>query len=263
MLTIDQLDPRALASVQGVLTDIDDTLSTSGKLTAEAFDALWRLADARVGVVVVTGRPAGWCDHMARFWPVDAVVGENGGFYFHHDGRKLVRRFLYDEAARAGFRERLAAVRDQILREVRGTAAASDQAYREYDVAIDFCEDVAPLERGDVLRVAQMFEAAGAHAKISSIHVNGWYGDFDKLTTTRLCLEELFGVVGDAAKAGYVYCGDSPNDEAMFEYFPLSIGMANVADFLDVMTTGPTYVTRRRCGAGFCEVVERVLAARG
>ena len=262
MLTIDQLDPRSLAAVQGVLTDIDDTLSTSGKLTAEAFDALWRLADARVCVVVVTGRPAGWCDHIARFWPVDAVIGENGGFYFFHDGARLQRRYVHDETQRGAFRKRLAAVRDRILAEVPGTAVASDQPYREYDIAIDFCEDVPPLPLEQARRIQALFEDAGAHAKISSIHVNGWYGDFDKLSTACLWARERLDVDLRAERSRFVYCGDSPNDEPMFGFFPLSIGMANVAPFLASMRQRPAYVTSAACGAGFRQVVDALLAAR-
>ncbi len=74
--------PDDLYDVRGVCLDIDDTLSTGGKLTSEAYSALWNLKEAGFGVVPVTGRPAGWCDHIARFWPVDAVVGENGAFTF-------------------------------------------------------------------------------------------------------------------------------------------------------------------------------------
>ena len=127
--------------------DIDDTLTTGGRLGAEAYAALERLRCAGKLVIPVTGRPAGWCDHIARMWPVDAVVGENGAFYFYYDGarKKLVQRFLFDAAARAANREKMAAVRERILREVPGCALASDQLYREADLAIDYCEDVPRL----------------------------------------------------------------------------------------------------------------------
>ena len=262
MLAIDQLDQRRLGQVQGVFTDIDDTLSTAGKLTAGAFEAMWRLHDAGVTLVAVTGRPAGWCDHIARFWPVDAVVGENGGFYFYHDGTKLQRRYLHDEAERRAFRRRLTAVRARILAEVPGAAVASDQHYREYDVAIDFREDVVPLPPEQVLRIEALFQQAGAHARISSIHVNGWYGDFDKLTTTRLWARERRNVDLDAQRESFVYCGDSPNDEPMFGFFPLSFGMANVGPFLATMAQRPAYVTKAAYGAGFTEVVDAILRAR-
>jgi HAD superfamily hydrolase (TIGR01484 family) len=262
VIELDQLDPRQLAGVSRLLVDIDDTLSTHGKLTAPAFAALWRLRDAGVRTAVVTGRPAGWCDHIARFWPVDAVIGENGAFYFWHDGAKLRQRFVYSAAERQVFRRRLEAVRDQILLAVPGTALASDQPYREADVAIDFCEDVKPLERGAVLEIKRIFEQAGAQAKISSIHVNGWFGNFDKLSTVRLWAQERLMALLEGERQTFVYCGDSPNDEPMFEFFPLSFGMANVRPFLPIMRHHPRFVCGKECGAGFCQVADLILQAR-
>jgi len=262
MNELDNIQDALLAAVCGVFTDIDDTLSTGGKITAPAFEALWRLRDAGLLVVVVTGRPAGWCDHIARFWPVDAVVGENGGFYFYHDGHTLQRRYLYSDAERADFRRRLGDIRDRILAEIPGAAIASDQPYREYDVAIDFCEDVPALPREQVLHIKELFEAAGATAKISSIHVNGWYGTFDKLSTVKLYADEQLGVTLDRQRDQYIFCGDSPNDEPMFEFFPLSFGMANIRDLLPLIEHPPAYITQAPAGAGFCQVVDRLLQAR-
>ncbi len=123
-------------------------------------------------------------------WPVDGVVGENGAFYMHHDDAKhrLVRRFVADAAERAANRERLAVIGAKILREVPGAALASDQLYRETDLAIDFCEDVPPLPRAAIDRIVALMEAEGMTAKISSIHVNGWFGAYDKLAMTRTLL---------------------------------------------------------------------------
>ena len=259
MKEISQIDPGALAGVSGLLSDIDDTLSSGGKLTSEAFDGLWRLHDAGMKVIVVTGRPGGWCDHIARFWPVDAVVGENGGFYFYHDGDKLQKRYVYNDQQRREFRERLVGLRDKILKEVPGAGIASDQAYREYDLAIDFCEDVEPLGREQVIKIKEIFEQGGANAKISSIHVNGWFGEFDKLSTARLCLRELYGTDLDNENNSFVYCGDSPNDEPMFDFFQWSFGMANIKEFLPLMRSYPAVITSKPSGAGFCEVVELLL----
>lgn len=263
MIEIAKIPSERLAGITGLFTDIDDTLSTRGKLTAEAYGALWRLHDAGLKVIAVTARPAGWCDHIARFWPVDAVVGENGGFYFWHDGKKMHQRFLHTRDERSEFQWRLAEVRRRILAEVPGAAIASDQPYREYDLAIDFCEDVPALPRESVLRIKRIFEEAGARAKISSIHVNGWFGQFDKLTTSLLCARELFEIDLEKENESFAFCGDSPNDEPMFGFFRNSFGMANLAPFLDVMNHWPAFITKGSHGEGFVEVVERILEARG
>ena len=262
MIKIAELKLERLANVSRLFVDIDDTLSTHGKLTASAFDALWRLHEAGINIAVVTGRPAGWCDHIARFWPVDAVIGENGAFYFYHDGTKLRQRFVLAAEERCAFRARLGALKEEILARVPGAALASDQPYRESDLAIDFCEDVKPLDRQDVIRIKAIFEQAGARSKISSIHVNGWFGEFDKLSTARIWARERLHRDLDSHRETYVYCGDSPNDEPMFQFFPLSFGMANVGPFLSLMTHPPAIICDQECGAGFCQVAEKILEAR-
>jgi HAD superfamily hydrolase (TIGR01484 family) len=253
-----------LAAIDGVLTDIDETLSTHGRLTADAYGALEALKDAGFRVIPVTGRPAGWCDHVARFWPVDAVVGENGAFWMWHDRQigKLRTRFVQGEAERAEGRRRLEAVRARVLREVPGAAIASDQPYRAADLAVDFCEDVPALPHDAIRRIVEIFEAEGAHAKVSSIHVNGWFGDYDKLTTTQAMMLELFGTNLETARDRYVFSGDSPNDAPMFGFFANGVGVANVREFAADMERLPRWVTTARSGAGFVELANALLAAR-
>ena len=264
MIPLAQCPRETLAAVEGVLTDIDETVSTRSSLTADAYGAMEALKKAGFRVIPVTGRPAGWCDHIARFWPVDAVVGENGAFWMWHDemARKLRTHFVQGEAERAEGRRRLEAVRAQVLRDVPGAGIASDQPYRAADLAIDFCEDVPALPPGDIQHIVQIFSAHGAHAKVSSIHVNGWFGDYDKLTTTRLMMSELFGVDLEARRERYVYSGDSPNDGPMFGFFPNAVGVANVRDFALNMDHLPRWITAQRSGAGFVELATALIAAR-
>jgi HAD superfamily hydrolase (TIGR01484 family) len=253
----------ARCAIRVVLTDIDDTLSTHGRLTAPAYAALERLRAAGKLVIPITGRPAGWCDHIARMWPVDAVVGENGAFYMRHDDatRKLVRRYAVDAAARRANRARLDAIAARIVAAVPGCALASDQRYREADIAIDFCEDVPPLPRAAVDRIVELMRSEGLTAKVSSIHVNGWFGTYDKLTMTRALLSEAFAIDLDAERERFVFAGDSPNDAPMFEFFPHAVGVANVREFADRIATLPAWVTRAEAGAGFAELADFLLGA--
>jgi hypothetical protein len=251
-------------SIRGVFSDIDDTISTAGRITSEAYAAMARLRAAGLLVVPVTGRPAGWCDHIARMWPVDAVVGENGALYMRHDdvGRKLRKRYAVESGRRSNDRERLTRIAERIVREVPGCALASDQLYRECDLAIDYCEDVPPLPPAAVERIVALMREAGLTARVSSIHVNGWFGDYDKLATTRMLLREEFGVDLDTARDLYLFVGDSPNDASMFEFFPCSVGVANLQRFAGRIATPPKYVTLREAGAGFAEVADFLLAGR-
>jgi HAD superfamily hydrolase (TIGR01484 family) len=249
-------------AIRGVLTDIDDTLSTHGHLHSGAYAALERLRAAGKWVIPISGRPAGWCDHIARMWPVDAVVGENGAFYMFHDERtrKLIRRFAVAENERCANRARLNAIAARILEAVPGSALASDQLYREADLAIDYCEDVPPLPRAAVDRIVALMENEGMNAKISSIHVNGWFGTYNKLTMARTLLAEVFGVDLDRERERFIFVGDSPNDAPMFAFFPNAVGVANVRVFADRIATLPAYVTERDAGAGFVELADFLLA---
>lgn len=250
--------------LRGVFCDIDDTITTDGRLEADAYAALQRLADAGLAVVPITGRPAGWCDMIARFWPVAGVVGENGAFWFAYDrdGRRMRRAFAASAEARAENRRRLTVLGERILAAVPGSAIASDQLYREADLAIDFCEDVAPLDAAAIAAIVEMFRAAGATAKVSSIHVNGWFGAYDKLTTSRDFAAAVLGADLDAERGRFVYAGDSPNDAPMFGFFPHACGVANVIDFVGRIEALPAYVATGRGGAGFVEIAEAILAAR-
>jgi HAD superfamily hydrolase (TIGR01484 family) len=256
MRPLAELDPRG---VRAVLVDIDETLTTSGKLTADAYAALERLHAAGKIVVPVTGRPAGWCDHIARMWPVDAVVGENGAFYFFFSGGKLHKRFLEDAQSRAAKRSRLDAIARRILAEVPGCALAADQPYRETDLAVDYCEDVPPLPLAAAERIAAHMREAGLNAKISSIHVNGWFGGYDKLETSRLLFAERFGIDLHRSNREFVFAGDSANDAPMFGFFENSVGVANVRRFEGRLAAAPKYVTQSAAGAGFVELVGQLL----
>jgi HAD superfamily hydrolase (TIGR01484 family) len=264
MLPLREFPAEERRAIRGVLCDIDDTLTTDGRLTSGAYAALERLQAAGLRAIPITGRPAGWCDHIARMWPVAAVVGENGALYFRYDhGKRTMRRAYADDAAtRARNRERLGAIGTEIVKAVPGCAIAADQPYRESDLAIDYREDVAPLPPDAVERIVALMQAHGLTAKVSSIHVNGWFGAYDKLAMTKRLMREEFGVDPDAARAAYAFVGDSPNDAPMFAFFPFSVGVANIRDFADRLGHEPKYVTAASAGAGFCELADFLLAAR-
>ncbi len=270
MQPLSELSADRARGIDVVFCDIDDTLTTEGRLSPAAFAALWQLETAGVRVVPVTGRPAGWCDLIARQWPVAGVVGENGAFYFRYQPRerRLIQRFLLDAMARSDLQRRLQTVGDRILSQVPGAALASDQPYRIHDLAIDFCEDVPRLPPDAVDRIVALFQEAGATAKVSSIHVNGWFGDYDKLGMVQRMAAEVLDVALDGpgtadGQRRSCYVGDSPNDEPAFRFFENAVGVANVQDHLDRLQHRPAFVTAHRGGEGFAELAAAIVAARG
>lgn len=262
MRPVTDLPPEVRAGVRVVLADIDDTMTVSGRLPASSYTAMWRLHDAGIHVVPVTGRPAGWCDLICRQWPVAGVIGENGAFAFYMDGEH--RRTLAHPAAPdpATTRDRLAAIAEEVYRRIDGTRPAKDQFARLYDVAVDFREEPPLLDFAVAEEIKSAFEKHGAHAKVSSIHVNAWFGDYDKLSMTRLFLADRLALDLDdpGANERAAFCGDSPNDEPMFAAFVNSVGVANIAPFVERLDHPPAYVSRYESARGFSELVDLILA---
>ncbi len=256
--------PDTLRDIRFVLCDIDDTLSWQGRLPAVAYDALERLRNAGLIVIPVTGRPGGWCDHIARMWPVNGVVGENGAFYFHYREaeKRMIRHYWRTLLQRVDDRIKLDALAQKIPVQVPGSQVSSDQAYREADLAIDFCEDVVALPDTSIAQIVSAFEHAGATAKVSSIHVNGWFGDYDKLSMSKRMLHDVFGLPAEQIAQVCAFVGDSPNDCPMFEFFPTSIGVSNIADFASQLSHPPSWITDKPGGFGFAEFADHLLTTR-
>lgn len=265
MQPLERYPAAQLKRVTHLLTDIDDTLTLHGRLRATAYEAMELLMEAGIAVIPVTGRPAGWCDLIAHFWPVDGVIGENGAFYYRydHDHRNMIRFYAKEHAIWQQDRKRLDEIAQKILSEVPGTAIAVDQPFRIADLAIDFCENVPRLPAEAVTRIVDIFAEAGATAKVSSIHVNGWFGNYDKLSMTKLFFKNEYQIDLDKGNETIVFIGDSPNDQPMFSYFCHSVGVANIQQFSQHMEHLPRWVTYGAEGShGFSTFARHLLAAR-
>ena len=250
------------ARLTGVFTDIDDTLTTDGAITPDALQALADLKTAGLQVVAITGRPSGWSEGFALRWPVDAIVAENGAVALirQPDG-SLDRRYQQNAATRSVNFARMQQVLARIEAEIPGARRATDSAGRECDIAIDHSEFVH-LSEAQIAAVVAVMRDEGMHATVSSIHINGWYGEHNKLEGARWIVRELWGRDLDAERDRWAYVGDSTNDQLMFEAFANSVGVANIARFVPMLTHLPRYVTQGERGAGFAEVARAVLAAR-
>lgn len=231
--------------VRFVLTDMDETLTHEGRLPAATYAALERLRRTAIKVIVVTAAPAGWCDQMARMWPVDGVIGENGGLFFRRGGEYgVLRHFWHGDAQRA----RLGEIGRRIVAQVPGAALADDQPFRLASLAFAR-PDNAPARTA----LLAALRRAGLNATENNLWLLGWIGDFDKLAMTRR-------VLADVDDEEICYCGDSENDTPMFRTFRHSIGMSTVRG--RALSSYPNWITRAPGGAGFVEAADAVLAAR-
>ncbi|MDN5863564.1 MAG: hypothetical protein L0H19_08960 [Salinisphaera sp.] len=256
-------DPQLLAQVDVILTDVDDTLTQGGKLSALTLDAIDRLARGAVRVIPVTGGCAGWCDHIVRAWPVAAVIGESGAFRFQmRPGGGLDQHFVRPLEQLRADQQRLLRIARQALAAVPQARMAADQAYRLADVAIDYAQDVGPLPASSVATIIKVFEDAGARARASSIHVNAWFGDYDKATMAARLLNDDLGIDAREQARRVLFIGDAPNDESLFRAHALSVGVANIKPHLGSLAHPPRWICDAGHGAGFVEMADRVLQAR-
>ena len=256
-----KLNELQTTGISILFTDIDDTMTNEGTLPANSYEAIWRLHENGIQIIPVTGRPAGWCEMIARLWPVSGVIGENGGFYFAYDRskKKMQRHFAASESQRLDNRKKLKKIESEVLQSVPKTAVASDQFCRLMDLAIDFCEDVEPLTESDIEKIVQIFEKHGATAKISSIHVNGWFGSYDKLSMCKFFLQEELGIAWKDRDKHCAFIGDSPNDEPLFAGFANSVAVTNIQPFLAKLSHPPKFITKRSSSDGFCELADHLL----
>ena len=260
----------------GILTDIDDTLTTDGAITPDALQALGALKASGLHVIPITGRPVGWSEPFAATWPVDAIVAENGAVALqrsaevfdqksllpnHSKREQLSKIYQQDAAMRARNFEQLQRAAARVLREVPGSALAQDSPGRETDIAIDHSE-FSRLDEAQIAQAVAVMQAEGLHATVSSIHINGWIGTHDKWQGACWIARELLDRDLPAEAERWVYVGDSTNDQVMFEHLPQSVGVANMRRFESKLKYLPRYITRGERGAGFAEVARALLADR-
>jgi len=247
--------PQDLSGVHYLFTDIDDTLTTGGRLLAQTYQALWNLHEAGICVVPVTGGSAGWCEHIVRTWPVTAAIGESGAFAMTATRGRVEIDFWEDEAVQV---ERQARHLETIL-PLLGEAfqLSHDQRFRIADVAID----IAGHSRADIDALADEIHTAGGTVAISSIHINTWIGEYNKKAMSERLLHRL-GVAGGKIAEATAFVGDSRNDAPMFGYIRNSFGVANIEPVLNDLAFKPKWIAGRPAGLGFVDVAQALLDAR-
>jgi HAD superfamily hydrolase (TIGR01484 family) len=253
------LAPRsAFAGVRFVLTDIDETLTYRGRLSARTYDALERLQGAGVKVIPVTAAPAGWCDHLARMWPVDGVISENGGLFMQRDGEHGVKRkFWHGDEKRQAISDQLAAIGRHIAQVVPSARFADDQVFRLTSLAF-----AQPDSEADRRVLVAAMRKAGLEVTVNNLWILGWIGAYDKLAMARRAMAEAYNIDIDAGPDAVLYCGDSTNDAPMFAFFRPTVGVSSVRHYLSEIPIPPKWITRGPGGDGFVEVADAVIASR-
>jgi hydroxymethylpyrimidine pyrophosphatase-like HAD family hydrolase len=185
---------------------------------------------------------------------VDAVIGENGAFCFERQQYGGIAEFYaVSNQRRDENRQKLKQLLVSVQKQFPDLHLTRDTLYRQCDIAFDIGQEHL-VEREKVREIVSFCRQAGATAKASSIHINVWFGKYDKATSSLAWLGRRGFSSGQA-----LFVGDSPNDEAMFATMQYTAGVANIEPFLPELQHKPRYITTRPGGYGFAELVERLL----
>jgi len=256
MHSLSEMSAESSENIKALLFDLDGTFITEDNLKAETYNSLEKIKNRGIKTIAVTGRPAGWCDLIARWWPVDAVIGENGAFTYFKEGKKIIRKTFHDSKLQISYQNRLRSLFEELLSKYDYLKLASDQIFRHWDIAIDIDEQ-AKVSMDIATDIVNFCKKRGANAAISNVHVNIWFGDYNKEHMSLVVLQS-FGI----NKNDIIYIGDSPNDSPMFGCFPLSVGVSSVSKYSSLMENLPHYITRADSGKGFSELINFILSTR-
>ena len=238
-----------------IFTDVDDTLTWEGELPQEAFEAMFLLKQNGIKLIPVTGACAGWCDCMVRTWPVSSIIGENGAFYIEQnpDGSYAYVHALGEELRQNNWQQ-LQQLKKDTHEKFNQAKQTADQPFRLNDIAFDIGQD-HQVDRDYAVKIADYCRSKGANAKISSIHINVWLGEYSKSLAALNWLKQH-----NFSHEEATFIGDSPNDEDMFTNFNTTIGVANIRPMLKELSHSPTYITSQFGGHGFAEFTQSLLS---
>ncbi len=263
---ISTLNHQQASQIEWLLTDVDDTLTWEGKLPDATLKALYELEEVGVKVVAVTGACAGWCDQIAKLWPVHGVIGENGAFWMQksESGFAVSSKLPLQEMRTQ--QQKLRSELEHLLEGYEGIDFASDQPFRFCDVAINLSQDRKPVPQEvaeELLHKARALTIDGmsVYASLSSIHLNVWLGEHSKRISGEAYLRQNCDFES-LSLSNISYVGDSQNDEAMFEWLPTSFGVNNIQKVLEQLSHQPSHLLTENGGFGFAELAERIVTAK-
>ncbi|MDX2023579.1 MAG: HAD-IIB family hydrolase [Deltaproteobacteria bacterium] len=261
MKPIGELPAVVAQSLVGVAFDVDDTITHEGRLELPAYEAMWKLRAAGLRLMAVTGRPLGWADVLARQWPIDVAIGENGAGWIHREAARFHEGYFASQAERDANQERLSALLVEVKRKLPHIVLAQDQRARRCDMAFDIGEsEQVPPE--DVAKLCRLIESAGALAAVSSVHAHAVFGDWNKARGIVRAAQAVWGDDVEAFPARWLFIGDSGNDAPAFSFFPVTAGVANVVEHLQRLPKAPAYVATLPRGRGFAEIASHILRLR-
>jgi HAD superfamily hydrolase (TIGR01484 family) len=253
-----QFPAAAARRLAGVLFDLDDTLLDRGRLSVAALTSLYRLSEAGLILVGVTGRPAGWGQVLARQWPVSGMVTENGIIALVQRDHRVQVLDRASSEQRAARRQQLSALVAELRVRFPELEPSDDVAGRIADFSFDIAES-RQVDASVVQAVTDHARERGARVVRSSIQLHLCFDGDDKASGALRFLHLVHGVDATLARYRFAFIGDSENDAPCFGAFEHTFGVANLQGRPSVL---PAYRASQAMGAGFAEIAEVLLSGR-
>lgn len=252
MIPLTNLDQDRCQTIKLVATDFDGTLTENGQLTARAIDAISQLHIVGIQVIIVTGRSAGWVNALRQYLPIAGAIAENGGLYYSDPNASP--HFLVSLPPIAEHRKQLANFFQQLGSSFPHLQESSDNPFR----FTDWTFDVAGLSFETLTQLAKQCQQQGYSFTYSSVQCHIKPKTQDKAQGLQTVLKQYFPHLSSEQ---ILTIGDSPNDESLFnpEWFPLSVGVANIQDYWQKLSHPPQYVTQTGEGQGFSELAQHLI----
>lgn len=234
-----------------IVSDVDDTITINGHLYPANLEALWRLKKRGLSIILVTGGSAGWADTYIREWPVDAVIAESGALMLFYNSKSEISYTYNPVIDLINYKSR----KEQLMDITRGLKLSTDQYARIFDVAYD----KSKLDKEEIASLKNLIKSLGGYSAESSIHLNAWFAPYDKVSALKYFSCNVLRIEEKDLLDNGIYFGDSFNDEGLFEYMPLSVGMYSVQEQRDQFACLPKYICVKKDAFGFSEAVDLLL----
>jgi len=250
-MLLERTNSNFLKKIQIIATDMDGTLTQRGKFTSDLLVILEELAKANLQVLIVTGRSAGWVSGLVNYLPIAGAIAENGGLFYPAGNEEAIA--LTPISNKLEYRKELAAIFQKLQQYFPQIRESSDNRFR----ITDWTFDVQGLSLEQLNRLISICQELGWGFTYSNVQCHIKPLNQDKATGLIQVLQEYL----QSPPEQVLTVGDSPNDESLFnpQYFPFSIGVANVFEYADRLNYQPVYLTKAREGQGFCELAREIL----
>jgi HAD superfamily hydrolase (TIGR01484 family) len=244
--------PNRLQNVRLIATDMDGTLTRKEKFSSLLLHTLESLAAANFEVIIVTGRSAGWVEAIAHYFPIRGAIAENGGLFY--DSYTHSSQLLTDIDNIIIHRQQLAQTFQLLQSKFPQLQESSDNCFR----LTDWTFDVAGLTVAQLEQINSICQQKGWSFTYSTVQCHIKPLQQDKAIALQQVVKKSFSALQPEQ---IVTVGDSPNDQSLFDAskFPLSVGVANINSYRELLQYQPIYITHQGEVEGFRELAKLLI----